>query len=175
MFRSLRPNSALYVLKKDSMTFDIGSVVSVSNPVPKYQMQPSFGPNQEMVVDIIARVGDQDLTYQKIPADLDIADFGNNSIVLTDNRDAMNNEILNIKKKNIDEINNIDYRKNVVQKCDEILSRLNPEFAEKQAQQKDIAELRLQIAEMSKSFASLLEQNKQILGQVKASRNNKGE
>ena len=172
MFRSLRPNSSLYILKKDSMTFEVGSVISVSAPVPKYQMQPSFGQNQEMVVDIAARVGDQDLTYQKIPADLDIADFGNNSIVLTDNREAMNSEILNIKKKNLDEINNIEYRKTVVTKCDEILSKLNPEFAEKQAQQKEISELRTQLAEVHKTLACLTEQ---LIGSPKSSRNNKGE
>lgn len=154
------------------MTFEVGSVISVSAPVPKYQMQPSFGQNQEMVVDIAARVGDQDLTYQKIPADLDIADFGNNSIVLTDNREAMNSEILNIKKKNVDEINNIEYRKNVVTKCDEILSRLNPEFAEKQAQQKEISELRSQLAEVNKTLACLTEQ---LIGSPKSGRNNKGE
>lgn len=171
MFRSLRPNSSLYVLKKDIMTFEIGTVISVSNPVPKYQMQPTFGQNQEMVVDIAARVGGQDLTYQKIPADLDVADFGNTNIILTDNREAMNAEILNIKKVNLDIIENIDKYKDTVQKCDEILSTLNPEFAEKQAQQREISELRAQIDAMSKDLATMLEQNRQLMSR----RNNKGE
>lgn len=157
MFRSLRPNSSLYVLKKDTMTFEIGTVISVSSPVPKYQMQPTFGQTQEMVVDITARVGDQDLTYQKIPADLDIADFGNNNIVITDNRDAMNVEVTSIKKRNTDIVNNIEHNKELIIKCDEILTQLNPEFAEKQAQQKQINDLQAQMLEMSKGLASILE------------------
>ncbi len=89
----------MYILRKDKPTLEIGSVVSVSVPVPKYQMQPTFGQHQEMVVDIVAKVNNQDVTYQKIPATLDIADFGNGGIVISDSRDAMNSEILSLKKK----------------------------------------------------------------------------
>ena len=156
MFRSLRPNSSIYVLKKDGMTFEIGTVLSVSAPVPKYKMQPSFGQNQEMVVDITARVGNQELQYQKIPADLDIADFGNTGIIITDNREAMNAEVLNIKKSNMDILENTEKYQQTISRCDEILIELNPEFAEKQAQQKEIYELRSQLSEMDKSLNILL-------------------
>ena len=45
---------------------------------------------QEMVVDVVAKVNNQDVTYQKLPANLDIADFGTNGIVVADNKLAMN-------------------------------------------------------------------------------------
>ncbi len=163
MFQSLRPNNQLYILRKDKPSLEIGSVVSVSAPMPKYQMQPTFGHPQEMVVDIVAKVNNQDVTYQKIPATLDIADFGAGGIVLSDNRDAMNAEVLSLKKKSIDIINSIDYHKDVVSSCESILSELNPEFAEKQAQQKEINSLRAQMEEMSKNMASLMEANQQLI------------
>lgn len=63
MFQSLRPNNQIYILRKDKPSLEIGSVVSVSMPTPKYQMQPTFGQPQEMVVDIVAKVNNQDVTY----------------------------------------------------------------------------------------------------------------
>lgn len=69
--------------------------------MPKYPVQPMFGQPQEMVVDIVVKVNNQDITYQKIPANLDIADFNNSNIVLSDNREAMNSEIASLKQKSI--------------------------------------------------------------------------
>jgi hypothetical protein len=163
MFQSLRPNNQLYILRKDKPALEIGSVVSVSLPVPKYQMQPNFGQPQEMVVDIVAKVNNQDVTYQKIPATSDIADFGNGGIVISDSREAMNSEVLSLKKKSADIINSIDYHKEVITNCESILSELNPEFAEKQAQQKEINSLREQMEEMTKNMASLMEANRKLV------------
>jgi hypothetical protein len=132
-------------------------------PTPKYQMQPTFGQPQEMVVDIVAKVNNQDVTYQKIPATLDIADFGSGGIVLSDNREAMNAEVMSLKKKSIDIINSVDYHKEVISNCEGILSELNPEFAEKQAQQKEINSLRAQMEEMTKTMASLMTANQQLI------------
>lgn len=167
MFQSLRPNNQLFILRKDKPDLEVGSVVSVSAPMPKYQMQPNFGQRQEMVVDIIAKVNNEDVTYQKIPATAEIADFGNNSIVISDNREVMNAEVLSLKKKSNDIINSIDYHKEVIVNCDKILCELNPEIAEKQAQQKEIDSLRDQVGEMTKSIAALMETNKQLIAQFK--------
>jgi len=167
MFQALRPNNQLFILRKDKPELVVGSVISVSTPMPKYQMQPAFGPHQEMVVDIIAKVNNEDVTYQKIPASADIADFGNNSVVISDNREAMNAEVLSLKKKSNDIINSVDYHKDVVIGCDRILGELNPEIAEKQAQQKEIDSLRDQVSEMTKNMAALMETNKQLIAQFK--------
>ena len=64
MFQSLRPNNQIFILHKDKPTLDIGTVISVSMPVPKYPVQPMFGQPQEMVVDVIEKVNNQDVTYQ---------------------------------------------------------------------------------------------------------------
>ena len=168
MFQSLRPNNQLYILRKDKPSLEIGSVISVSNPVPKYQMQPTFGQPQEMVVDIVAKVNNQDVTYQKVPATLDIADFGSGGIVISDNREAMNSEVLSLKKKSTDIINSVDYHKDVISNCESILMTLNPEFAEKQEQQKEISNLRAQMEEVTKNMADLMKVNKQLIAQIKS-------
>jgi len=121
---------------------------------------------QVMVVDIVVKVNNQDITYQKIPANLDIADFNNSNIVLSDNREAMNSEISSLKQKSIAIINSIDFHKEMISNCDKILSELNPEFAEKQQQQLEINSLKTQMGEMAKSITELMSMNKKLISQL---------
>lgn len=167
MFQSLRPNNQVFILHKDRALLETGSVVSVSMPVPKYPVQPMFGQPQEMVVDIVVKVNNQDVTYQKIPANLDIADFNNSNIVLSDSREAMNAEITSLKQKSITILNSIDFHKEMISNCDRILLELNPEFAEKQQQQLEINSLKTQMGEMSKSITELMDLNKKLMLQLK--------
>lgn len=167
MFQSLRPNNQVFILHKDRAILETGSVVSVSTPMPKYPVQPIFGQPQEMVVDIVVKVNNQDVTYQKIPANLDIADFNNSNIVLSDNREAMNSEIASLKQKSVAIINSIDFHKDMISSCDRILSELNPEFAEKQQQQLEINALKTQMGEMTKSITELMSMNKKLMAQLK--------
>ena len=134
--------------------------------MPKYPVQPMFGQPQEMVVDIVVKVNNQDITYQKIPANLDIADFNNSNIVLSDNREAINSEIASLKQKSIAIINSIDFHKEMISNCDKILSELNPEFAEKQQQQLEINSLKTQMGEMAKSITELMSMNKKLISQL---------
>lgn len=159
MFQSLRPNNQLYILYKDGPKLDTGTVLSVSAPTPKYPMQPMFGQPQEMVVDIIVKVNNQDITYQKIPANLDVADFGNTGIILLDNKDALNSEIMCLKQKSVDHVNSLDYHKNYIVKCDELLSMVNPDLAEKKEQKERIDALELQIAK-------LMDMNSQLMSRL---------
>ena len=166
MFQSLRPNNQIYILHKDKPILDVGTVISVSLPSPKYPVPPMYGQPQEMIVDIVAKVNNQDVTYQKIPANLEVADFGNNTIVITDNREAMNLEVVSLKQKSQDIVDSIDYHKNLISEYDKLLTNLNPEFAEKKAQQSRIISLESQVEEMTKSMASLMEMNKQLIARL---------
>lgn len=159
MFQSLRPNNQIYILKKEIPSLEMGSVVSVSNPIPKYPT--NFGQPQETILDLVVKINGQDVPFQKIPATLDIADFGNSGVVIADNREAMNSEIVSLKQKSKDILNSIDYHNRVVENCDKMLSDLNPEFAEKQAQQAEISALKLQVSDLSKSISELINNLKQ--------------
>lgn len=166
MFQSLRPNSVIYILHKgDSPRLETGFISAMPLVKPKYAVPPSFGQPQEMVVDIAVKINGQVFNYNSIPANLDIADSFSNgeSIVISDSKEAMNAEIINLKQKSTDIINSIEFHKNQINKLDEILNLLNPEFAEKQAQQEDINTLKLQMSEMSKSMSELMASNKALL------------
>lgn len=143
MFQNLRANNQLFILHKDENPLvDIGSVVSVSAAKPKYPMPTPIGqiPQMEMVVDVVVCVNGQNTTFQNLPAGADIADFGQNgNIVISCSREAMNSEVSAIRQKSLDELNRRNYHENVISGCDKILTILNPEFAEKQRQEQEIA------------------------------------
>lgn len=168
MFQSLRNNSQFFILHKESRPYlEVGNVVSVSQPMPKFPMPQSFGQPQEMVVDVIVNINGQTFTYQKLPANLDIADSCTNAnIVVSANREAMNSEIASLKQKSIDIINSIDFHKEVITGCDQILTSLNPEFAEKQRQQTEINSLKEQMASMSQNMSDLMAMNKELMSKL---------
>ena len=148
---------------------DIGSVVSVSAAKPKYPMPTPIGqiPQMEMVVDVVVCVNGQNTTFQNLPAGADIADFGQNgNIVISCSREAMNSEVSAIRQKSLDELNRRNYHENVISGCDKILTILNPEFAEKQRQEQEIAILKGQMSEMSRSMADLMAMNKKLMEQL---------
>ncbi len=164
MFQSVRPNSPIYVFHKgDNVRLETGYVVNQPIPKPKYQMPHNFGQTQEMIVDLVVKLNDMTVNYNALPAQLDIADSYSNgeNIVISDSRDAMNAEIISLKQKSIDIINSVDYHKSLINQYDKLLADFNPEMAEKQAQQQEIAQLRNQMDEMSKNMALLIEQLKQ--------------
>nr|DAS82384.1 MAG TPA: hypothetical protein [Bacteriophage sp.] len=169
MFQNLRANSQLYVLHKEAKHYiETASVVSVSTPRAKYPVaQPFASPQVEMVVDVVASINGQNTTFQNLPAGGDIADFGQNgNIVISCSRDAMNNEISMIKQKRLERVNSRDYDLSVIASCDEMLTMINPEFAEKQRQENEINTLKGQMAEMSKNMSDLMELNKRLMEQL---------
>lgn len=163
MFQSVRPNSPIYVFHKgDNPRLETGYVVNQPIPKPKYQMPNAFGQPQELVVDLVIKLNDATVNMNAIPAQLDIADSYSNgeNLVISDSRDAMNSEILSLKQKSIDIINSAPYHKNLIATYDKLLSDFNPEMAEKQAQQKEISELKAQMNEMSRNMALLIKELK---------------
>ena len=163
MFQSVRPNSPIYVFHKgDNPRLETGYVVNQPIPKPKYQMPNAFGQPQELVVDLVIKLNDTTVNMNAIPAQLDIADSYSNgeNLVISDSREAMNSEILSLKQKSIDIINSVPYHKNLIGTYDQLLSDFNPEMAEKQAQQREISELRAQMNEMSRNMGLLIRELK---------------
>lgn len=167
MFQSLRVNSQFFILHKGNKPYiETGTVMSVSQPVPKFTMPQPFH-QQDMVVDVVVNINGQNSTYQRLPANQDIADFGNsNSIVVAANRDAMNAEVASLRQKSLDIINSKDYHSELVTYYDGILQDLNPEYAEKQRQQNEIDTLKSQMMSMSKDMSELINMNKELMAKL---------
>lgn len=166
MFQSVRPNSQIYIFHKgDNPRLEIGYVVNQPVPRPKYQLPAAFGQPQETVVDLVVKTNDQTYNYNNLPAQLDVADSLSNgeSLIISDSRDGISSEILNLKQKSLDVANSRDYHLSLVEKYEKILIDIHPELAEKQEQKQEIDILKNQMSEMSKSIASLMESNKVLI------------
>lgn len=149
MFSNLRTNSQLYILHKEANPhIEIATVTSVSMPRPKFAMPQTFGQPQEMVVDVDARIGEQSVSYKCLPAGSDVADSAADGVTVATGRDAMNAEVSALRQRSIDAVNSISYHKGVIAGCDKILETINPEYAEKQAQQAEINSLKQQVTEI---------------------------
>lgn len=162
MFSNLRTNSQIYVLHRDTEPYiEIGQVVSVSQPRPRYQTSNFMSP-QETVVDVVISVNGNNITLQSLPANLDVADQGtlNGSLFITTSRDAMNVEVNSMRQKSLDIINSVDRHKKIIQDCEVLLQRLNPEFAEQKQQKQEIDMLKTQVSEMMNGMKELMAQLK---------------
>lgn len=171
MFQSLRNNQQFYILTKGiNPKLDIGIVTNVSQPQLKFMTMPSGQP--EYIVDVQVSVNGQMQSFQKLPANKEIADFGDayGNIVVSTSREAMNNEIASLKNKSEDHIKRVDEEKQKIAAYEAILQQLNPEYAEKQRQDAEISNLKSQVEAMAQSNANLEQMLKQLLSEIKESK-----
>ena len=104
-FQNLRNNHQIYILHKDTMpTLEIGKITNVSVPIPKYGNTSMY---TDLILDITADVDGKSTNFQKLPANSEIADFGNN-IVVAVSKEAMNSEVLSMKQRSLDILNSIE-------------------------------------------------------------------
>ena len=156
-FQNLRNNHQIYILHKDVIpTLEIGKITNVSVPVPKYGNTSMYN---DLVLDITADVDGKPTNFQKLPANSEIADFGN-SLVVAVSKEAMNNEVTSMKQRSLDILNSIEQHQSIIKGCDEILQILNPEIAEKQRQEQENKALREEINSLKEMFSEFMNQFK---------------
>ena len=156
-FQNLRNNHQIYILKKDVIpTLEIGKITNVSVPVPKYGNTSMYN---DLIIDITADIDGKTTSFQKIPANSEIADFGNNIVIAT-SKDAMNNEVVSMKQRSLDILNSVEQHQSIIKGCDEILQMLNPEIAEKQRQEQENKALREEINSLKEMFSEFINQFK---------------
>ena len=152
-FQNLRNNHQIYILHKDATpTLEIGKITHISVPVPKYGTNSMYN---DLILDISADVDGQITNFQKLPANNEIADFGNNIVIAT-SKEAMNNEVHSLKQRSLDILNSVEQHQSIILGCDEILQRLNPEIAEKQRQEQENKALREELNSLKEMFSEFI-------------------
>ena len=148
MFQNLRPNSTLYILHRNGAnpSLEYGQVVSVSPMRTVYKPANAGYPQPTMVVDVVVNIGGQNVNLQELPANQDIADDTRTGMLVSASRDEMNAEVITMKQKSEEVLRSVDYHRNFLAACDQMLSVLNPEFAAKQQQEKELADIKEQLS-----------------------------
>lgn len=158
MFQNLRAGSPLFILHKTEPKLVIGEVSNVSLPVPQMgqTFQAGVYSQPKTTVDVKVKVNGEIIDYQRLPSDMNIADFGNTGMVISESKDCILNEIQLLKKNSEEIIGSVEHHKSIVEQCNIMIEDLNPEAKKDAERGKEIDSMRSEIQEMKKMLAQVL-------------------
>lgn len=160
MFSNLSQNSILYVLDINGAPKILsGPIERITMPRPKYN---SFNPNMEMVVDIVATLNGERREFKGVPNG-SIADFGNDSFVLAENKDTLNSYINAMLQNSRGILNSVEKHQSLINSYEEALQELNPSLKADKEKDKAIQSLQDQVSELKQMLIMMAdkETNKQ--------------
>lgn len=158
MFQNLRVGSPLYILYKNEPRLAIGEVVSVGTPMPQFGMNYQNGmlSQPRNTVDVKANINGEEVTLQKLPCDLVIADFGSTGMVVSESKEAILSEIESFRGINAKALNDMPKFQHNVEECDKMSAQLNPHIAKEVEQAKEIESLKADISDMKAMLSKAL-------------------
>ena len=115
----------------------------------------SFGTNMQTVVDIMARIGEEKVTFEGVPSTLTI--HSNGDTVISESREAMISEVDAMLQNSKSIIDSIDKHKSNVVACEKILKELNPVYARESERDQAIDSLTDKVNNMQNEFGSIKE------------------
>ena len=153
MFSNLSKGSVLYGLEiKDGMKFFTAPIESVSLPYPKYRNNNTFGQMPETVMDIVCTVNGERRTFQQVPSNSAIADFGNDTFVLADGKDSLNGYVNSMLQNSRNIVNSVEKHKALISQYESVLTSLNPG----QANDNAVKELNSKVNSLESQIAEML-------------------
>lgn len=167
MFQNLRENQQIYVLTKNpNPCLDLGTVVKIQGPMPKFQTNPTMMPQTEYVLDIVVSVNGINRTFQQLPVNKDSAEYVNEQTIIAVSRDAMNAELNSLKNESVAAIQRGRDEEAKLPVWDKLILQLNPEVAEKQRQEQEINALKNQMSTMANDNAELKSMMAKLLAKL---------
>ena len=149
MFSTLSKGNVLYGLdRRDKIKWFTASIENVTPTVSKVT-QP-FGQIPELRLDIVANINGEQKTFQQVPSNNAIADFGEKSFVIADNKDSLYNYIKGLKNTSKTIVESAPYHESLIPQYDDILNELMPGSAnndEVKALRNEVGSLKSQLAE----------------------------
>lgn len=164
MFSSLRQDSIIYILdKKNKPALSTGRVISVSAITPKYptSFNNPLG-NIETTVDITVNMDGVNMDFKKIPSSLSI--YGDNGFVISETKEAMISEIEMMKNNSKNIIESIEYHKSILDSCDEMLEKLNPNLAKEKENELKMNSLETRMSNIETVLAEMNDTLKTMKG-----------
>lgn len=121
MFSALSQGSPIYLLDKTStLEYKVGEVVGVSTP--------RFN-NLGNTVDLKVKIDESIQEFNGIPSINSYISYNNGKIIISETKQSIQNEVEGILQNRKHIIENIDTYKQEIVNCENILKKLNPQFA----------------------------------------------
>ena len=160
MFSTLSPNSPIYLLDKKNYNVMKKRIIEKVNQ-QRSRTGSFYGQPMDMIVDIRVNIDGTSQEFKNIPANLSIANDGN--IVISETKEAMSTEVdsmLSISKQILE---SVDYHKDVIEKCEQILKDLNPQFAKDKFQEEKINSLESRIGGVENTLGDIKDMLSKVL------------
>lgn len=161
MFSALQDGSIVYILDKGgegvAPSVKIGQVVSHTPPKQKFNTttpNATLGFSTEMVVDIKASAGSDNYQFNALPVNANVATFG--KTIVTDNREAMLQELDNMFNASKQALADAPYHKLVLDSKDELIGTVNPNYKKEIGRDNDISMLKEKVSSMEDDIAEIL-------------------
>lgn len=130
MFSNLSKGNVLYGLdRRDKIKWFTASVEQVTPTVSK-TVPNTFGQFPELRLDIVCNINGEQKEFQQVPSNNAIADFGDKSFVIADNKDSLYNYTKTLKENSKKIVDSAPYHESLIPQYDEILNDLIPGSAE---------------------------------------------
>ena len=130
MFSNLSKGNVLYGLdRRDKIKWFTASVEQVTPTVSK-TVPNTFGQFPELRLDIICNINGEQKEFQQVPSNNAIADFGDKSFVIADNKDSLYNYTKTLKENSKKIVDSASYHESLLPQYDEVLNDLVPGSAD---------------------------------------------
>lgn len=133
-----------------------------------------YGPQAKIVVDIKAKVGEDNVSFSNVLSDVTITDYpttNGEKLVVSCDLGALNTEINAMMQQSRQVLDSIDYHKSVIEGCEKMLVILNPEFAREKERESEIANMRNEMSDLKEANARLVSMMEQLVGSVNGNNN----
>ena len=150
--------SILYGVNVKTMSFFSAPVTKVT--IPKQNLNLDITQFPQTFVDISATVNGELKEFRQIPSNSSIADFGNDTVILADSREALGAYITSKRQEDVNVVQSIDIRKKRIQSYDAVLKQITPGYTNDE----DVKNLNTRInnleTQLAEAIALLKENNK---------------
>ena len=125
MFSALTQGSLIYLLDKTSSpVYKTGEVIGVSYPkLNPYSMTP------QSTVDLKIKIDGDIQEFNSIPGINTVVTYNNGKVFISETKQGIQTEVENILANSRQIVDNIDTYKQNISDCEEILKKINPQFA----------------------------------------------
>lgn len=150
MFSNLSKGNILYGLdRRDKINWFTASIESIT-PVYGKANPNMFGQLPELRLDIVANVNGERREFKQVPSNNAIADFGETSFVIADNKDSLFNYIKTLRQNSKAIVDSAPHHNSLIPQYDAVLNELVPSSAnneEVKALKDEVSSLKSQLAE----------------------------
>lgn len=152
MFSNLSKGNVIYGLdRRNKIKVFTGSIESVTPTYSRTQTNNMFGQFPELRLDIVATINGEQKTFQQVPGNSAIADFGDKTFIIADNKESLYNGIKELLKTSEKIVESAPYHESLIPQYKDAMNEVMPGSAtntdEVKALKDEVGSLKAQLEE----------------------------